>query len=299
MGDSSDTVTAAEIIRNFGYWQQKALSRPLTVTHHGRARVMLISTEEYERLTGIGEEKAQPESDADPMTALLNGMAECYVMHDAEMRILDVNAAAVAYFGAPREKLIGSTVSVAMGRSPNLFIHSMLRRVLRTGEYVTYDVGSTAFPGRRVTARSFPYRNHVVTLFEDVTAREAIREDALDWEATMLGLSLIDQAGVALLNRQGRFTFADACFARLTGLAMPEIAGASFADLIAPRDRTVFEDALAAAIEGLAVPALAIGFDGKAGAGRSVTLAVSPLWRGEAVSGALLAMAETGRAKAG
>mgnify|MGYP001111566096 FL=1 len=46
-----DAVTAAEIIRNFGYWQQQALSHPVTVTHHGRARVTLISTEEYERLT--------------------------------------------------------------------------------------------------------------------------------------------------------------------------------------------------------------------------------------------------------
>lgn len=44
------TVPAAEVQRNFGRYQDQAVIRPVRVTSHGRARVMMISVEEYERL---------------------------------------------------------------------------------------------------------------------------------------------------------------------------------------------------------------------------------------------------------
>lgn len=36
-------VTAGEISRNFGQWQDVALSGPVIVTHHGRPRVVMTS----------------------------------------------------------------------------------------------------------------------------------------------------------------------------------------------------------------------------------------------------------------
>lgn len=35
------TVSAADVIRNFGLWQERALAGPITITHHGRARTVL------------------------------------------------------------------------------------------------------------------------------------------------------------------------------------------------------------------------------------------------------------------
>jgi prevent-host-death family protein len=43
-------VAAAEAQRNFGLYQDKALSQPVAVTRNGRPRVVMISVEEYERL---------------------------------------------------------------------------------------------------------------------------------------------------------------------------------------------------------------------------------------------------------
>jgi hypothetical protein len=44
------TATAGELVRQFSHFSDLALARPVVVTRNGRARNVLISVEEYERL---------------------------------------------------------------------------------------------------------------------------------------------------------------------------------------------------------------------------------------------------------
>lgn len=44
------TATAGELVRQFSHYSDLALSEPVVVTKNGRARNVLISVEEYERL---------------------------------------------------------------------------------------------------------------------------------------------------------------------------------------------------------------------------------------------------------
>lgn len=53
-------VTAAELQRNIGRYQDIALSEPVAITRHGRERTVLISIDEYHRLT-----HQRPAADAD------------------------------------------------------------------------------------------------------------------------------------------------------------------------------------------------------------------------------------------
>jgi len=43
-------VSSAEFIKNYGTLADKALSEPVTITRNGRERLVLISSEEHERL---------------------------------------------------------------------------------------------------------------------------------------------------------------------------------------------------------------------------------------------------------
>jgi prevent-host-death family protein len=45
------TVTAVEFQRNFARYQDAALTAPVTISHHGRERLVMLSAEEYQRLT--------------------------------------------------------------------------------------------------------------------------------------------------------------------------------------------------------------------------------------------------------
>jgi prevent-host-death family protein len=61
------TVTSAEFQRNFGLYQDKALTEPVAVTRNGRERIVVISAEEYRRLRHRAREVLQAGalSDAD------------------------------------------------------------------------------------------------------------------------------------------------------------------------------------------------------------------------------------------
>jgi prevent-host-death family protein len=43
-------VTAAEFQRNFGRYQDVALTEPIAVTRNGRERIVILSVDEYHRL---------------------------------------------------------------------------------------------------------------------------------------------------------------------------------------------------------------------------------------------------------
>ena len=48
--DTDTTVTAGEFVRQFSHYSDVALSKPVRITKNGRARNVMISVEEYQRL---------------------------------------------------------------------------------------------------------------------------------------------------------------------------------------------------------------------------------------------------------
>lgn len=44
------TITSADFQRNFGRYQDEALKEPIAITRNGRERLVVLSTEEYQRL---------------------------------------------------------------------------------------------------------------------------------------------------------------------------------------------------------------------------------------------------------
>lgn len=46
----AQTATSEEVSRSFGRFGRQALQAPLTITHHGRESLVLLSHAEYERL---------------------------------------------------------------------------------------------------------------------------------------------------------------------------------------------------------------------------------------------------------
>jgi prevent-host-death family protein len=44
------TISSAEFQRNFGTYQDKALTEPVAITRNGRERLVVVSADEYRRL---------------------------------------------------------------------------------------------------------------------------------------------------------------------------------------------------------------------------------------------------------
>lgn len=45
------TISSVEFVRHFGRYHDEAMRGPITLTKHGRASVVVVPAEEYERLT--------------------------------------------------------------------------------------------------------------------------------------------------------------------------------------------------------------------------------------------------------
>ena len=278
-------VTAAEIIRNFGFWQQKALTQPLTITHHGRARVMLISAETYQRL----HQAAPAQADAADFDMLIENLKEGFVMHDAEVRVVKMNRAAEAFFGVKRGDMLGFTVSEATGMPHNLPIQNMLRRVMRSGEIVEYEAESALYPGRRISLRSFPFRDGVATFFLNMTEHERLRQAADEFDAAKRALAAARRVGLAKIDTLGRLVFADSYFESLTQASTAELAVMSLIDKVVEADRARVREAFAKAINDGQTSALTLRMSAPGGP-HEVVLALAPLTRELKIEGVMLAL---------
>jgi prevent-host-death family protein len=52
------TITSAELQRGFGRYVRQALVEPVSVTHHGRESVVMLSADEYKRLKALEDRQA-------------------------------------------------------------------------------------------------------------------------------------------------------------------------------------------------------------------------------------------------
>jgi prevent-host-death family protein len=57
-----DIAASADFQRRIGYYQDRALLTPVMVTRNGRERVVLISADEYKRLTRLEQTLQLPET---------------------------------------------------------------------------------------------------------------------------------------------------------------------------------------------------------------------------------------------
>ena len=49
------TITAAEFQKQFGRYREIAIREPVSVTHHGRESLVLLSADEYRRLKALDD----------------------------------------------------------------------------------------------------------------------------------------------------------------------------------------------------------------------------------------------------
>lgn len=64
-------VTTAEFIKNYGSLADRALAEPVTITKNGRDRLVMVSVEEYNRLTRRDRRVIRPEQLTQEQAALI------------------------------------------------------------------------------------------------------------------------------------------------------------------------------------------------------------------------------------
>ena len=81
-------VSSAEFLKKYGALSDKALSEPITITRNGRDRLVLVSAEEFERISRYAPRSRRIEDLTDHELAMI-GEARVAAEHDLLNALLD------------------------------------------------------------------------------------------------------------------------------------------------------------------------------------------------------------------
>lgn len=280
------TVSSAELTRNFAYWQDRAMHGPVTITYHGRPRYVLLAAESWDAERSISDgESARRELEYQFLVEHMDGGL---LVADTALRITDASSATALILGRSAATLVGSPITDVLPGSTHATVLSSLRHVLRSGEQAQFDLLLDEENGTRLRVRAFPWVEGVALLlrvsFEDDEEARLAEQTALERARQAHG-----RIEVLRLTVRGTVTMVEAEFAKLVGLARERILGLRFSDLLAVRDRTIARDAIERVLSGRSD---AEAFDARLLCGgaeeTAARISVAPLASGYAVGGAMV-----------
>lgn len=284
------TVTAAEITRNFGMWQDLAGQGPVVVTHHGRARCVLLSADAFEvmaRQGGVNEVAVQHA--AIEHALLAERIDSGFVVLDAALALREINSLGSMMLGKPREALLGAPVGDIIPELAEGFADMQLRRTLRTGEATRLAV-----PGRdgSLHVHVFPWPDGLAMTLRRTAEEEEFERTSAEIAAIRKALTAYGGIGTARITMRGTLSSADRGLAEVTGLSPDRLTGVRLVDLFTRGSRVEIGEAVEAVLTGSRAVALNAVLLVNGGTELPVRAALAPLAEGLGIGGAML-MLET------
>ena len=283
-------VSSAEFVRRFGSWQDRAATDPVLVTHHGRPRLVLLSSLRYQQLVEHGADHAD-EATGDlelRLATLLDQLDAGFVALDGELRIIAMNTMACSYLRVRREQGGRYDPGETLPDLDRSIVRTHLARTLASGESGLFDTPSLAYPGQWLRVQCFPYSGGVGLLFRNVSGEREARRRAAAAAALDAAMASHGRIGTGQLNQRAAIVSADGGLEALAGVAAGGLDHRPFIELLAPAARAE----AVAAIEAVLSEGTAGGFDGRLGdaAGCRVRIGLAALRGDHMIEGAAFVM---------
>jgi prevent-host-death family protein len=273
------SVTAGEISRNFGQWQDRALHAPVIVTNHGRPRVVVISADLYTTLSeGETDRDAGPDGDIGRSAILFNS-TEGFLALDHDLRVVETNGAFEALLGLNAERLKGQSWDQVFPGAAQSIIGEQFKRVLRAGDMVEFEASATPNGARRCTMRAFPYPGGLAVIIVNRTEERDLKRRLDETLAFQKALSSLHGVATARLNVRGVIVEVDNHFAGLTGFKSSELLDVRLTDVARPSERRALGDAIEQVLQGAAPRVLPATLLVKNGEERAIELGVAAIIR--------------------
>ena len=268
-------VSSAEFIRNIGHWQNEALRRPISITHHGRERLVLASPEEFNVGNGVDHSTkhslTELRADAD---AVLENLGDGFLAFDAALRVKRSNTVAEAFIGRSRDLLQGSLAAEFLPSPVGVVLSERLQRVMRTRKHEVFE---TAVQDRHISVRIFPLVEGAAVLFSNVTEQHDQRLDVGVGKALCAATNRHSQAAGIKLEATGRIKHVHDSFCAWSGFAREAVEGQRFVDLLPASQRREVGDMIEKALQGDATRAIEVTLIGSEGQEVSGVLTMAPI----------------------
>lgn len=268
-------VSSAEFIRNIGYWQTEALRQPLSITHHGRERLVLATPDAFGTENGGGDAEMAIAAVHADHAALLESLDEGFLAVDAQLQVVKSNITAETFIGRARMQLRGMTIFEAMPLPLGSILADRLQRTMRSRK--REDLEAASFDGRHLRMRVFPSANGASVLFHNTTEQYVLRQQLERSEALDAAVRHHSKAASLRLDGRARVEAVDDLFCTWSGFVGSDVVGHRFIDLISPSQRREAGDVIERVLRDAATRQIALTLLGKRGEEMPGVLALAPI----------------------
>ncbi|NIJ24893.1 hypothetical protein [Sphingomonas japonica] len=232
-----NSVSASELVRQFGLWQEQAAREPVYVMHRGRARLVLTSVDLMKRLCAPRDTAAAMSIEH---ALLLDMMREPVIRLDSDVRVIGINPAAEAWLGQAESDAAGSTLSEIMSDGIGTYCDALVRRSCR---FATIETAELPLGSHHMTVTIAPTSPGALLVgVEHSSVRDA--DPVVTVQHPMVAAMAAIEIGNCRINLRGYVDAADAALAELTGLSADMLQTARFVSLFAVGSRVAIGDAL-------------------------------------------------------
>jgi PAS domain-containing protein len=277
-------VTASDLVRHFGIWQDRATRAPVYILHRGRPRLVMTSLDVMDALCAPHASRPVTGGYLETLLDAIEGMV---VILADDRTIAGTSRGARSYFGDMVR--VGAPLD-GLATPGDEALLAAVSRVAQSGLSETVECRSPRYADRLLAYRIDCGPNGCVLQIEDATATE----ESHAWRDRHESVArAIEAAGgaIATINLRGRVEHASPKLAALTGASLEALAAARIVSLVAVGDRSALGDAFEAAIDRRASQSLEASLLVGGAALRHVSIGLSPLLNAGHVVGVTMIMA--------
>lgn len=278
------SVSSADFIRNIGYWQNEALRQPISITHHGRERLVLAAPDALQTTTGSDDGgKAFAKLRAD-VAAVQENLGDGFLSIDAQLCIRHSNVVAEALIGASREDLEGASIVSVLPQPLASILSDRVQRVIRTRQSERFEVGAP--DGRHLAVTVFPVSVGAAALIRNVTESHVLRRSMEEGEALQQAVRIHTRASAIKLDARARVETVDDAFTSWSGFTSADVGGHRLLDLVTAAQRRECAETIECVLREGQPRVMELTLLGKRGDEVEGTLALSPILTDFAAHGA-------------
>lgn len=229
-------VTASQLVRHFGLWQERAARAPVYILHRGRPRFALTSVEVMEALCT----PLAARTDDGALEALLDAGDAITLILDREGRVTLASRAALPRFGAA---VRAGSKPAGLALAGGELLDDAIRRVIGSGIAESIEIIPEAFPARRLRCDLSPFPGGCLLRATDLTTEQELAAA----RALLLAAGMASAAAGAVavrLSLRGYVVTPSPELAALTGIAAEALASARFTSLLTVGSRVAAGEAV-------------------------------------------------------
>lgn len=245
--DGNNVVTASDLVRHFGLWQERASREPVYVLHRGRPRFVLTSVETMQNLCTPHERSAgEGMATSIGVDALLDLTREIIILVNHDLALIAASRAARGYFGERARS--GTSLAEVVRSAGAALLVDAVGRVMASGLGEEIEVAAP-YAGRSITIAIDPIATGACLQVRDITLVEEIAALRAEQAASSGALLATGKAAIGRINLRGYLEPPLGGIAALAGMESTSLIGRRFIALIDSATRPTVGQALESAIE--------------------------------------------------